>query len=729
VKALRHETIHEADGIEGWMTLEELGFLFDSAATMDSVVEVGCWKGRSTYVLAKACKGTVTAVDTFRGTANDAEHIRRVQAAGGSTLPQFSINVQSCPNVRVLQMDSLEAATVHAPVDMVFIDGGHSYEQVKADLLAWKSKARKLICGHDWQFPSVQRAVREVLGDVDSSGEIWYQHVVKKTAPLFSILHTSARPDKWRAVYDDWMQKAVRPEDVEYVLVIDPRWGFSDDPAAYNDLPEGVRVVMNNKRRCYVDGVNLAAQACIGQILIVNADDQFACEGWDEEIRAVLQKRTFSEEFERDSIDGERFVIEVSTGTPDEHERGIMVMPILSRARYEQQGWVFYPEYESMFADNDFCEAARKDGVVIDARHLMFPHRHPLFDEKGWRPSAPLDAAYEAQNSKQALADGLKVFARRKASDFPPMQHGAQQPLCIALCLSGEQFQGVWVDYILTLQAHLIARGFNVMKLRCVNNIVHLMREEIRRALMNCEVRPDLCLWLDDDNVLSIEHFETLLADIQEHPEVDGVSGWCWIHNDKKQGFMVSCGEWAPDHLHWNPFAPSFRNEYKLRPFETGGFPVMLMRFSALEKAGDGCFLPIIDNRLEHGMSGEDMAFFLNAEKGGAKFLVDPRVKVPHLKYVEVEPVFPEEGKVPVRIACMIRAKNEARWIGRVIESVKALCGEDIYVMEDSRPAILSLDIRVPGASLSPDSRPIGSYGFSITKSPFSFKTVVASNR
>ena len=61
-----------------------------------------------------------------------------------------------------------------------------------------------------------------------------------------------------------------------------------------------------------------------------------------------------------------------------------MVMPILSRAWYENQGFVFFPEYESMFADNDFCETARQAGVVIDARHLMFPHRHPMFQDGKW---------------------------------------------------------------------------------------------------------------------------------------------------------------------------------------------------------------------------------------------------------------------------------------------------------------------------------------------------------
>jgi glycosyltransferase involved in cell wall biosynthesis len=64
-------------------------------------------------------------------------------------------------------------------------------------------------------------------------------------------------------------------------------------------------------------------------------------------------------------------------------------------------------------------------------------------------------------------------------------------------------------------------------------------------------------------------------------------------------------------------------------------------------------------------------------------FLVDPQVRVPHLKYVEVEPVVPAEGKPSVKVACMMRVKNEARWIKRTIESVRELCGADIYVMED----------------------------------------------
>ena len=97
------------------------------------------------------------------------------------------------------------------------------------------------------------------------------------TRPLFSILHTSARPDAWRKVYDDWITKAANPEDVEYVLCVDERWGFrrqpalsavpvSGDPAIALEMWEIDRdgmntLVWNEGRRCYVDGVNTAATA------------------------------------------------------------------------------------------------------------------------------------------------------------------------------------------------------------------------------------------------------------------------------------------------------------------------------------------------------------------------------------------------------------------------------------------------------------------------------------
>lgn len=499
--------------------------------------------------------------------------------------------------------------------------------------------------------------------------------------PLFSIIHPSARPDKWREIYNAWMLNAATPSEVEYVLVVDPRWGFSMDPDAYKTELDNVRVVVNAKRRCYVDAVNEGAAEATGEVLIVIADDQYPCNAWDVELSGVPYPKPHNIEDCRRAAKAP-YVIEVATGTTAEHERGIIVMPILSRARYEQQGnCVFYPGYESMFADNDFCEWARKDGVIVDARHLYFEHRHWLMKTR------EADAVDEVQNRPEAYALGHAMLQRRRASGFTPVS--ARRT--IARCITGENFRGEWLDAHDHLTATLYDLDFEIMRIRSYTSNVYHTREGVRRVIENAPEKPELLLWHDDDNPVDGNVFRRLLAHLDAHMEVDGVAGWCWIHKEDKTGFYPSCGEWSADGIHWNPFPPSFANESQVREFEAGGFPVILMRYSAIQKANgvhidaspDGAFMPVVDNRLEFGMSGEDMAFFMRAQKGGAKFLVDPQCRVPHMKWCSVEPVIPAEGKVPVKVACMMRVKNEARWIKRAIESVKPLCGEHIYVMED----------------------------------------------
>jgi hypothetical protein len=52
-------------------------------------------------------------------------------------------------------------------LDFVFIDGDHSYEACKEDILAWlpKMKTGSILAGHDYGWcPEVQNAVHDVLG-------------------------------------------------------------------------------------------------------------------------------------------------------------------------------------------------------------------------------------------------------------------------------------------------------------------------------------------------------------------------------------------------------------------------------------------------------------------------------------------------------------------------------------------------------------------------------------
>lgn len=69
---------------------------------------------------------------------------------------------------KLLRMTSVQAANLvkENELDFVYIDGNHSYEYVKLDILSWFNKVRPggLIIGDDWQAPGVRKAVNELLG-------------------------------------------------------------------------------------------------------------------------------------------------------------------------------------------------------------------------------------------------------------------------------------------------------------------------------------------------------------------------------------------------------------------------------------------------------------------------------------------------------------------------------------------------------------------------------------
>lgn len=155
--------------IDGWMSDVELRWLYDTAKRMSSVFEVGAYLGKSTHALLSGCPGVVCVVDGWRGIAG--------VAGSENSYDGFMKNVGHFKNLMVLKMESLAASAVVNPHDMVFIDADHKYKNVYADISAWKPKARKIICGHDYDIPDVQRAVWELLGDVGIVGSIWVKYL------------------------------------------------------------------------------------------------------------------------------------------------------------------------------------------------------------------------------------------------------------------------------------------------------------------------------------------------------------------------------------------------------------------------------------------------------------------------------------------------------------------------------------------------------------------------
>ena len=161
----------------------ERGYLFQLASDLPAeaqVIEVGSWMGASTCFIAGGLKGTaakIFAVDNFQGLSTCGEdavwYERHFQKLGAkSTLEIFRQNFAElgfASRAEPVVNDSLAAATQLAAkrgtIDFVFIDGDHSYEACKADILAWVPFVKRggVIAFHDFgsRADGVTRAIFE----------------------------------------------------------------------------------------------------------------------------------------------------------------------------------------------------------------------------------------------------------------------------------------------------------------------------------------------------------------------------------------------------------------------------------------------------------------------------------------------------------------------------------------------------------------------------------------
>lgn len=160
---------YDNPNIDGWMAGEELLWLYGKAQEAKSIIEIGCWKGRSTHALLSGCKGPVFAVDHFKGSPNELSSAHH-EATHHDISEDFKRNVGHFKNLVMMRMDSREASKYFGwkSVDMVFIDGSHTPEDIRADIRAWRNICRRLLCGHDLSM------IEEVL----KSMKLNYRHEI-----------------------------------------------------------------------------------------------------------------------------------------------------------------------------------------------------------------------------------------------------------------------------------------------------------------------------------------------------------------------------------------------------------------------------------------------------------------------------------------------------------------------------------------------------------------------
>lgn len=228
--------------------------------------------------------------------------------------------------------------------------------------------------------------------------------------PIFSLLHTTARlPDGWKKAAKEWRRTSDKPDLVEYVLTTDDPIDFLK---AFKDMQFGVpgsfgqyaHWGQNKGRRNNVDGWNFAAELATGKVLINVSDDWFPPEHWDTELLRRIP-----------DLGGE-YAIDVDNS---DNAGDLMAFCIVTRPYYERYGYLLNPEYEGLMSDVEFTDVARRDGVVVNARHIVFRHLNPETSTTPW------DDVYRLHRKPGDLEFGQKVYERRKAAGFPKTEVAA----------------------------------------------------------------------------------------------------------------------------------------------------------------------------------------------------------------------------------------------------------------------------------------------------------------
>lgn len=213
----------------------------------------------------------------------------------------------------------------------------------------------------------------------------------------FSLIHPSrSRPQQAIETAQEWLRKAGKV-DVEWILSLD-----TSDPALMQYQLElshySIYKLAVNNNTSVVEATNNACKHATGDVLIYLSDDFKCPDNWGELLEIEFK-------------DENRPLLLKVDDCLQRFEVPVLTIPIMNRKLYERLGYFWYPEYKSMFVDEDLYWTVQKLGAMKNAKHLKFEHCHVS------NGKAPNDETYirSAANWDQ----GKKLFAERKSKGFP----------------------------------------------------------------------------------------------------------------------------------------------------------------------------------------------------------------------------------------------------------------------------------------------------------------------
>lgn len=313
-----------------------------------------------------------------------------------------------------------------------------------------------------------------------------------------SIIHPSyGRPELAMQTARKWIDRA--RHGVEYILCLSQLDAKKDD----YDVSCFERVLWCEDANM-VKQMNQAAYYSSGDLIIAVSDDFDCPDGWDD----LLLK----------AIDGRQDVlIKVQDGlnNPSVDTSKIIPLPIMDRKYYERFGYIYHPDYNHFFGDEELYRVGKLLNLLIEVP-LTFQHVHYLSGK------ADKDAT-NIKNNKFHATDKA-TFVRREAAGF------------------GLKTLSILIPTLLTRSSQvkrLIADLESQIDKLNVSPLVQIIKFTdnkqfpvgYKRNKLVAAAKSDYVCFIDDDDRVSKDYLKLVLAAIQDSPDCCSLNG---LINNKK---------------------------------------------------------------------------------------------------------------------------------------------------------------------------------------------------
>ena len=209
------EALAAADGVDGWMSDEQIVELHRAAAATPAdgrIVEIGSFRGRSTIVLATSAPSgvEVVAIDPHAGNDRGPQEIEGFTALAEDDHDRFLANLAAAgvgDRVRHVRRFSDQAhRDVGGDIDVLLIDGAHRFGPARRDIHDWGARVlpggvllihdafssigvtlaigRELVAGRRFRYVGRARSLAVYHADLDGT---WRSRVGNAAAQLAQL--------------------------------------------------------------------------------------------------------------------------------------------------------------------------------------------------------------------------------------------------------------------------------------------------------------------------------------------------------------------------------------------------------------------------------------------------------------------------------------------------------------------------------------------------------------